>query len=182
MEFLGKIRPRRLLDRFNPELLGKMQRKDAVAVVEVVDIGEREVVALKTSTGTFIAEGFASHNSDQRPGCQFFIQIAHSLDIKTMIPKESDLMAPPMYYGIHESNHMMIKLTERLRELTQRRNNAQVVINNTQAEMHFLAGAIDDVNYMIKTWLNHEEPYVADFKTIFNGSRDQPKLKVIEGG
>lgn len=120
--------------------------------------------------------------ADQRPGCQFFIQIAHSLDIKTMIPKESDLMAPPMYYGIHESNHMMIKLTERLRELTQRRNNAQVVINNTQAEMHFLAGAIDDVNYMIKTWLNHEEPYVADFKTIFNGSRDQPKLKVIEGG
>lgn len=63
LRFLGAIRPRRLLAKFRPLDGGKMQGTP-VEVVEKEYMGERPVVGLTTSTGTFIAEGFASHNSD----------------------------------------------------------------------------------------------------------------------
>jgi hypothetical protein len=65
LRFLGQIRPHRLLDKFDPELIGAMQPVRGARLVEKEFLGEREVVALSTSTGTFVAEGLASHNSDE---------------------------------------------------------------------------------------------------------------------
>lgn len=62
MRFLGSIRPRRLLDNFVPLDRGKMLG-EAVEVAEVVPVGDRVVIGLTTSSGTLIAEGFASHNT-----------------------------------------------------------------------------------------------------------------------
>lgn len=63
--FLGKTRPLRLLKKFQhhiecnpPQLTTNVYRK----VVSCRPIGEIEVVAIETSTRTFIAEGFGSHN------------------------------------------------------------------------------------------------------------------------
>jgi len=65
MEFLGKIRPPRLLGKFNPDTFGLIQAPRASRVIEREYLGEQEVVGFKTTTGTFIAEGLASHNSDE---------------------------------------------------------------------------------------------------------------------
>jgi hypothetical protein len=66
LKLLGMARPRRLLPKFNPAILGAMQgRHRAVAVTACVDVGEQEVVVLSTSSKTYIAEGFASHNCDE---------------------------------------------------------------------------------------------------------------------
>jgi hypothetical protein len=67
--FLGQIRPERLLKKVDLNSLGSIGRHDFVGqdfehpiVLSVTSVGEREVVALETTTQTFIAEGLASHN------------------------------------------------------------------------------------------------------------------------
>lgn len=70
MQFLGEFRPPRLLERFDIEALGSIGRHDHVdhdfrhpTVVKKTFLGEQEVIAFRTSTRTFVAEGLASHNS-----------------------------------------------------------------------------------------------------------------------
>jgi hypothetical protein len=67
--FLGQIRPERLLKKVDLKSFGSIGRHDFVGqdfehpqVASVTFIGEKEVVALETTTKTFIAEGLASHN------------------------------------------------------------------------------------------------------------------------
>lgn len=62
LEFLGSVAPQRLLARFQLEKLGRMTRTGNAEIHSIRPIGMREVVALTTSTGTFVAEGLASHN------------------------------------------------------------------------------------------------------------------------
>jgi hypothetical protein len=61
-KFLGSVRPPRLLEKYRPcgRVVGG---KWAVGVARLEYIGETELVSMRTSTRTFIAEGFASHNS-----------------------------------------------------------------------------------------------------------------------
>jgi hypothetical protein len=70
MHFLGKIRPQRLLDKFEVDRLGSIGRHDHKnqdfrhpTIEKKVFLGTQEVVAFRTSTRTFVAEGLASHNS-----------------------------------------------------------------------------------------------------------------------
>jgi hypothetical protein len=62
MRLLGSVRPQRLLADFRPELLGTMQRIGTATLIRKEFAGNQPVVALATSTGTFVAEGLASHN------------------------------------------------------------------------------------------------------------------------
>ena len=69
MRFLGSIRPPRLLGKFSVDALGSIGRHDHKGqafehprVVAKTFLGDIEVVALETTTKTFIAEGLASHN------------------------------------------------------------------------------------------------------------------------
>ena len=69
LRFLGSIRPHRLLEKFDPERVGVFQQgshkgeyREAPGVVAKRFLGKREVVALQTSSRTYIAEGVAAHN------------------------------------------------------------------------------------------------------------------------
>jgi len=64
--FLGQFRPPRLLSKFHWEKQPFLQMKSLPEVEDVVDVGEKSLCVLQTTTGTFIAEGFASHNSFDR--------------------------------------------------------------------------------------------------------------------
>jgi hypothetical protein len=63
LRFLGQIRPHRLLPKFDCDKLGILTKKEDVTLSSIEFIGEREVVALGTTTKTLIASGLASHNS-----------------------------------------------------------------------------------------------------------------------
>ena len=95
LEFLGRVRPPRLLGKFNAETIGEMRARSFVPVENVEAVGDKEVVTLSTSTGTFIAEGFASHNTFQRPGIQYFLWEAKRLGIDVFAPEESRLFELP---------------------------------------------------------------------------------------
>jgi hypothetical protein len=62
LRFLGSVRPVRLLPKFQPEHLGQLNMGKPVRLVEKTYAGEREVVMLGTTAGTYFAEGLASHN------------------------------------------------------------------------------------------------------------------------
>jgi hypothetical protein len=63
LRLLGQIRPKRLLDNFDPNRIGAMMANETVAIASIEFVGEREVIALGTTSKTFIAAGFATHNS-----------------------------------------------------------------------------------------------------------------------
>lgn len=67
LRFLGSIRPIRLLEKFDPYLMGGLSgdRRREIALIRKTDIGVQKVVALKTTSATFIADGFASHNCSE---------------------------------------------------------------------------------------------------------------------
>lgn len=92
----------------------------------------------------------------QRPGCHHFIQLAHDRGIKVTIPPESDLLQPPFWYGVTENTPMMIKLTARRLELSNRKTQAEQRGAQANQEVHFLNGAIDDLDYMVKTWVTQQ--------------------------
>jgi hypothetical protein len=62
LRFLGSVRPRRLLARFDPNKLGMLGHR-TVRLTSKIYVGARPVVALVTEAHTFFAEGLASHNS-----------------------------------------------------------------------------------------------------------------------
>lgn len=158
MKFLGSIRPRRLLDKFDPTQLGIFQKRKAVAVVKSEYLGDYPVIGLKTDTSTFIAEGLASHNSeykDQRLGCQYFAIIAKAHGIEVGVPPESDLFRPSPLYGISETSHARIKVMARRRELEGRVNAALQAQQNAKDETLYLRGALEDLEWAEMDWMGN---------------------------
>lgn len=69
LQLLGSIRAQRLIDKFDPKMLGRVQKMDGDESVFVTDItpnGVGDIVKIQTSTGTMIVDGFAHHN------CHYF--------------------------------------------------------------------------------------------------------------
>lgn len=88
----------------------------------------------------------------QRAGCQYFIQLASQLGIGVYVPPESDLLRPMPIYGFDENSWWHIKNTHRMRDLQGRLQAAQQTEENAKCQVHFLRGAIDDLNYQLLTW------------------------------
>lgn len=88
----------------------------------------------------------------QRPGCHYFILEALRRGIGIYVPPESCLLRPQPVYGLSEWQHNYIKLTQRSRELNARIKSAAEEKAKKEQEIYSLAGALDDLNYMVNTW------------------------------
>lgn len=104
----------------------------------------------------FFGVDMAAHEewAMQRPGCQFFVMEALRRGIGILVPPESDLLRPEPVYGLSEWDHSYIKATARMRELNGRKEAAQQQLAQATQSMQFLAGAVDNMNYMVKTWFS----------------------------
>jgi hypothetical protein len=89
----------------------------------------------------------------QRPACHFFIGIAQALGIKVTVPPQSDLLVAPSPYGFNLSNPMLIKLEARKTELQGRLNANTQQTDALVREAMFFRGALDDIEYTVKTWV-----------------------------
>jgi len=164
LKLLGEIRPPRLFDKLEIDKLGGMRTSNRIGVIEKEFLGEQTVIALETSTGTFIAEGFASHNSKQRPSCEFFCGIAKGLGIELYIPTESDLLKCMERYGMLKEGHSKADaFTAKMRdrktfqqsqvqkiknEIAQKQNEIQVLTAN----QFKYEGSLADIDQTIKVW------------------------------
>lgn len=62
MRLLMEFRPQRLIDNLDVNKMGAVRRMDLHTIVNIEPIGKGEVVALETSSKTYIAEGYGHHN------------------------------------------------------------------------------------------------------------------------
>ena len=65
LEFLGRIRPPRLMAKFNVNKMGRIRNtnKNKTYIENIEFIGEKTVWGLGTTSKTYIAEGFMCHNT-----------------------------------------------------------------------------------------------------------------------
>lgn len=157
LRFLGTVRPKRLLARFDAEQVGTINSVDDVAVLKNEDIGEQPVIGLTTTTGTLIVEGFASHNSEyggQRPSCEYFIGLAVGKGIKVYIPPTADLLKTVFFYGYEQLQEegFDTKLKARLQELQGKANQLQAELNEKNNALQQHLGAVQDCQHMVKNW------------------------------
>lgn len=78
INLLGRARPRRLLEKWLTLKWPRLSSRSYVDIVDVKPVGAREVVTITTSTKTFIAEGFATHNTE------IMARLAKYLGLKTL--------------------------------------------------------------------------------------------------
>ena len=152
VRFLGTVRPRRLLEKFDPAQLGCFNAIDDVPILNKEFIGEAPVIGLKTSTGTFIAEGFASHNSYQKPSCEYFVGLARGRGVKVYIPPPSDLLKTPYLYGYHDEIEKQVvgKFRARIPEWETRRVEVAAQMEKLRDEEHQLLGAQQAMSYVLQ--------------------------------
>lgn len=90
--------------------------------------------------------------NEQRPGCQFFVLEALRRGIEVYLPPESDLLRPMPVYGLSEWDHQYIKGVARMRELQGKLKHHREAVAANMANQRYIEGAIDDLNWEIKTW------------------------------
>lgn len=64
LKVLGKLRPQRLLNKFNPEDMGRINCPNALndKVVKVEPFGDDTIIQIEVNEGTMIVEGYGHHN------------------------------------------------------------------------------------------------------------------------
>ena len=97
---LGKVRPARLLSKVWGQIEGlkPMRRGNAIEIEHVEFLGDQEVVVLETTSKTFIAEGYLSHNCHNR---------WHTLNdpfYEGDRPKAARPWLPGVDYYLHDAN------------------------------------------------------------------------------
>jgi hypothetical protein len=92
------------------------------------------------------------HYTAQRAGCQRFIEIAEERGIKIVVPYESCLAAPTPLYGYSEATRLGRRLNATLNQLQRHRGDMIARRDKMSEEIAYFAGAIEQVQYMIRTW------------------------------
>lgn len=90
--------------------------------------------------------------SNQRPGCQYFIQKAVDVGIRVMAAPECSVTVPPAYYGYRERYPMWSSLVARKIELEGRINGIVKTKNQLQHEESVLRGALESTHHLMNTW------------------------------
>lgn len=88
----------------------------------------------------------------QRPGLHFLCDYAARQGIELVAPTTSDLLSTPFLYGYSAASHMATKLRARADELKTRLVACQRAELEAHDERVFLQGALDDLEYMQRTW------------------------------
>lgn len=135
LRFLGQVRPSRLLEKLDTSILGRFQKKEHVAVEEKTFVGEQPVIALKLDTGTFIAEGFASHNSEyavQKPSVEYWIGRAQGYGIEVWVPDDAHILKSATLYGYASSSPLRIRLQSDREDLRGKKVETQQQLQQAQ--------------------------------------------------
>lgn len=118
-----------------PNVIGMLQAKNNVAVIGCEFIGDQAVMGLETDAKTYIAEGFASHNSEyeaQRPSCEFWLGVAQGLGIHVHIPPAADLLKTRFLYGFEEKQQDVFR--EKLEKIRRDMKMKRIQLENKHAQ------------------------------------------------
>ena len=93
--------------------------------------------------------------SEQRPSCEYMIGYCEGRGINFYIPPESDLLKAPFLYGFEDEKKdaFRAKLLARRQEMQQKKAEYQAQLEQAKAYMNTYDGALQDVNYVLKSWV-----------------------------
>ena len=107
----------------------------------------------------------ASEYEFERPGCQYFIDLARTLGVTVTIPPQSDLGGPTPLYGFGDANPIVIRLKEHAHVLRGRIATAKQRIAQIEGEkvhltgeINHLEGALEENIYVRRTWFAWSGP------------------------
>ncbi len=103
LRFLGTIRPNRLLPKFDVGQFCGFRGIAFPAIVHIEFLGAHETVAIETTTGTYVAEGLASHNCYREYYLGNALVSTHRANIAGLSEGERyerDLADPSMFYKL----------------------------------------------------------------------------------
>ena len=103
----------------------------------------------------------------QRSGCQFFATVAASMNIKVIVPPESDLLIPPALYGVSEGSPRAIRTRARMDMMKMRKAQADAAMVQAHRDQGFMDGQIEAELYHIRTWSHEGEIKGARFEDLF---------------
>lgn len=118
----------------------------------------------------------------QKAGCQIMLKLAHERGIKTTVPLESCLSTMPPFYGYDLASRMGRKLYVRKLVLEQQAANAQAQMNHQERVLYQTRGALEMVNYMLRTWVNGVEDAEIDVEETFGEVAGKPASVVHPKG
>ena len=149
-----------VVDKFSPFFLtSSLAFMAALAIIEIEAdrlVGDRPEGTVDTIGFWGVDMAATEEYGYQRAGCQFFMLEANRRGIEVVLPPESDLHRPMPMYGIGEWSAAYIKSMARKRELEGRLSGAQQTLQHAQNESFFLKGALENQDYMMKTWVLNE--------------------------
>jgi hypothetical protein len=96
-----------------------------------------------------------SEYAHQRPAMQHFMWLASQAGVTVIAPDESDIAQPPALYGYADATPIGRKLAVRQLELQSRVNQMKRQHEELEANIAFLEGALEDLDYVRKTWCGY---------------------------
>jgi hypothetical protein len=140
----------------------------AMAIEEIRESRKTRTEPVEDAIGLWgVDMSHTTEYSSQRAGCHYFVQLANQLDITIIVPPESDLLRPPLLYGVVEYDHHHIKNLTRLKEIEAGLAHAEAQLEHSKIQVAFFKGAIDDINYQINTWHENLVGRAVQLKELF---------------
>ena len=90
----------------------------------------------------------------ERPSVEYFIGLAEGAGIKVVIGEKSDLLFSTFVYPFESTSRLRTKMTTRRNELRARANQVYAQKNQMEQEHAAMIGALENMNYMERAWLN----------------------------
>lgn len=163
MRFLGAIRPKRLLAKFNASKMNSIKNFGDMEVVRIEEIGpvsEQEVAGLETTSKTYISEGFGSHNT----GFDFPFARARALVCGVDFPSYGSIKHTDLYYIMRNK----FKISSRRLE-----NCCRVLLGETQKtriKNEYWRGAVRGDKESLAYVLEHNRYDVIDLEKLYEKS------------
>lgn len=114
----------------------------------------------------------------QRPALQHFIWLAAQAGVQVIAPDESDILQPPALYGYADATPMGRKLAVRERELQARVDAMRRQKDELDMNIAFLDGALEDVDYTRKTWM--QGAFAGSGECVMAAETDRARLEMNE--
>lgn len=154
----------------------------AMAIEEILADRKTRTEAKEDAIGLWgVDMSHTTEYSSQRAGCHYFVQLANQLDITIVVPPESDLLRPPVLYGVVEYDHHHIKNTVRRKEIEQRLAAAEAQLEQAKMQVSFYKGALDDIDYQLNTWHENLVGRAVQLKELFKPKEQTGEYDIEPG-
>ncbi len=152
LEFLGKARPPRILDKWKKDTDGGIWAKDIPEIVSITAVGKGKIASMSTSSKTYIANGYPCHNTHwvwKQDLHNLMHFMALRLDAHAQV--EARVYAQAVYDLLIQYLPHSMKLFDKYRRIPSKEESALVKDILESVLMDIPEGAFEDKQQLLKS-------------------------------